>query len=216
MSSHLWVKFLSHFKLSSYIDILTCHIIINGVIKKTFTLRELAGSAGIKPRTVRSYIEKGLLRGPDNLGPGASYSEDHALRLTVIRTLREFGLTLGEIRRRLQPLGTEEVRKLAESSAAVTSHSPPGGTGERSSVDGTGTGRELRYRNLDLLLETLRDLAGESTVARGPAGEFWHRILVTPDIEFMVREGFSPEARMQLRKLADHIRFYLVGGIRNE
>jgi DNA-binding transcriptional MerR regulator len=141
------------------------------VKQRTYTLRELARTVDLRPRTVRSYIEKGLLRGPDTLGPGASYSEDHALRLRLIRTLRERGDSLEEIRLRMHALGIDEIHKLLRS---------PG--------------------------------RSRTKPARGSAGEFWHRILVTPDLEFLVREGFSPEALSRIRKLADNIRQYLLGG----
>lgn len=180
--------------------------------RRTYTLRELADSVDLRPRTVRSYIEKGLLRGPEVMGPGAVYSEDHLLRLRLIRTLRDLGVSLDEIRRRLQPLGTEEIRSLLAGEAEF----PSPAERRRPRPRRRKPPREVRYGNLERLLRTLRDLSGGTAVARGPAGEFWHRILVTPDVEFMVREGFSPEALAQMRKLADHLRFYLMGGTRRD
>ena len=45
-----------------------------------YSLEELAKRVGIQPRTIRSYINQGLLRGPDSLGRNARYSEYHRKR----------------------------------------------------------------------------------------------------------------------------------------
>src|SRR5690606_10266850 len=44
---------------------------------QTLTLRELSDQVGIEPRTIRSYIQQGLLRGPEGLGPKAKYGPYH-------------------------------------------------------------------------------------------------------------------------------------------
>ena len=63
----------------------------------------------INPRTIRSYIQQGLLSGPDSLGRNARYSDYHLKRLRVIRTLKEVHhLPLSEIRRIVTMAGPEE------------------------------------------------------------------------------------------------------------
>jgi DNA-binding transcriptional MerR regulator len=81
------------------------------IMKEAFyTLRELADLTDIEPRTIRSYIQQGLLRGPDTLGPKASYSEHHLKRLRTIRLLRErHGLGLGDIRRVVMRAGDDDI-----------------------------------------------------------------------------------------------------------
>lgn len=79
------------------------------------SLKELAGRVGMRPRTVRSYIEKGLLPGPDGSGRYAHYGFRHLERLKAIKVLREIdGLSLEETRRRLLGLGEREVRQIAD------------------------------------------------------------------------------------------------------
>ncbi|MGY8827806.1 MAG: MerR family transcriptional regulator [Candidatus Latescibacterota bacterium] len=74
-----------------------------------YTLDDLAKMLRINPRTIRSYIQQGLLRGPDSLGRNARYSEYHLKRLRVIRTLKEdHNLPLSEIRRLVTMAGPDE------------------------------------------------------------------------------------------------------------
>src|SRR5262245_61497547 len=79
-----------------------------------YTLSELARETGIEPRTIRSYIAEGLLRGPDAVGRNASYSRHHYDRLCAIRVLRDQeGLGLSEIRQRFLTLSDEAVASIA-------------------------------------------------------------------------------------------------------
>jgi DNA-binding transcriptional MerR regulator len=74
-----------------------------------YTLEELAKMVRINPRTIRSYIQQGLLSGPDSMGRNARYKDYHLKRLRVIRTLKEVHrLPLSEIRRLVTMAGPEE------------------------------------------------------------------------------------------------------------
>ena len=68
----------------------------------TYRLSELAEAAGVTPRTVRYYIAQGLLSSPGRLGAGTRYDRTHLDRLHLIRTLQDQGLSLSEIRDRLE------------------------------------------------------------------------------------------------------------------
>jgi DNA-binding transcriptional MerR regulator len=54
-----------------------------------YPIRELAERAGVSVRTVRYYIQEGLLPAPDTQGRFASYTEEHLDRLELIRRLKE-------------------------------------------------------------------------------------------------------------------------------
>src|SRR4051812_39071015 len=81
----------------------------------SYSLNELADSVGIEARTIRSYIERGLLPGAQTRGRAASYSAEHLSRLEVIKSLRRArpNITLSEIRMFLQGLTPEQIRALA-------------------------------------------------------------------------------------------------------
>ena len=71
--------------------------------RETYRLPELADAAGVTPRTVRYYIAQGLLNSPGRLGASTRYGREHLDRLQLIRTLQDQGLSLAEIRDRLDP-----------------------------------------------------------------------------------------------------------------
>jgi DNA-binding transcriptional MerR regulator len=77
-----------------------------------YAIGDLAGLAGITPRTVRYYIAQGLLPGPAGSGPGAHYTESHLARLRLIRRLQRQHQPLSEIRQRLAMLGDPDVAEL--------------------------------------------------------------------------------------------------------
>ncbi|MCW5963592.1 MAG: MerR family transcriptional regulator [Bryobacterales bacterium] len=67
------------------------------MIAKSFTLDQLADASGVSRRTIRFWISRGLVPGPDIAGRNASYSQSHLARLLEIQSQQEQGLTLREI-----------------------------------------------------------------------------------------------------------------------
>lgn len=74
--------------------------------QRHYSLRELAEKTGAPPRTIRFYIARGLLAGPDKAGRSAVYGAAHLERIQQIRQLQQAGHTLSVIAQRLdQPPG---------------------------------------------------------------------------------------------------------------
>ena len=65
------------------------------------SIGSLADAAGVSRRTVRFYVQRGLLPAPVGLGRGAHYTEAHLARLLEIKTWQEQGFPLDEVRARL-------------------------------------------------------------------------------------------------------------------
>lgn len=61
---------------------------------------ELAAAGGVNRRTVRYYIQRGLLAAPFGVGRGKHYGPEHLRRLIEVRTLQENGASLEQIRSR--------------------------------------------------------------------------------------------------------------------
>jgi len=80
-------------------------------------LAELAEEAGVSPRTVRYYVQRGLLPAPPFKGPDTVYGEEHLLRLKAIRVLQARFLPLDAIQAELQRLSPDALRTLARESA---------------------------------------------------------------------------------------------------
>ena len=76
------------------------------------TLRDLVEETGVTPRTVRYYIQAGLLPAPVGSGPASRYGEQHLPRLRRIRQLQRQHRRLSEIRSRLRARTDEEVAEL--------------------------------------------------------------------------------------------------------
>ena len=67
-----------------------------------YGIDELADRAGVSRRTVRYYVQRGLLPAPTGVGRGKHYTEAHLARLVRVRELQEQGVALGEIGARLE------------------------------------------------------------------------------------------------------------------
>jgi DNA-binding transcriptional MerR regulator len=63
----------------------------------TYGVEELAERAGVSRRTVRYYVQRGLLPAPLGLGRGNHYTEAHLAALVRVRELQEQGVPLEEI-----------------------------------------------------------------------------------------------------------------------
>ena len=71
------------------------------------TARGLAALCGVSERTVRYYVEEGLLPPPRGRGRGAHFEDDHLVRLRLIRAMQVAGNELGAIKEYLQELERE-------------------------------------------------------------------------------------------------------------
>jgi DNA-binding transcriptional MerR regulator len=65
--------------------------------ERLYGIDELAERAGVSRRTVRYYIERGLLPPPTGLGRGKHYTDEHLATLVSIRELQERGVPLAEV-----------------------------------------------------------------------------------------------------------------------
>jgi len=66
-------------------------------LAKTFTLDEIAALAELPRRTVRYYIQTGLVDRPQGIGKGAYYTERHVEQLLLVRKWQLAGLSLERI-----------------------------------------------------------------------------------------------------------------------
>lgn len=72
-----------------------------------FKLDELARAADVAPRTIRYYVQRGLLPAPEFRGKDTAYSAEHLRRLRAIKRMQEARMPLEEIAARLGA-GTED------------------------------------------------------------------------------------------------------------
>jgi DNA-binding transcriptional MerR regulator len=84
---------------------------------REWKLTELAEAAGVSPRTVRYYVQRGLLPAAPFKGPDTVYGEDHLLRLKAIRALQARFLPLDAIQVELARLSPDELKALVDADA---------------------------------------------------------------------------------------------------
>src|SRR5689334_5864835 len=79
----------------------------------TFSLAELAEKSEVEARTIRSYIERGLLPNADSRGRGAGYTQEHLTRLLLIKKIRNArpNVQLNEIRQLFQQSTPDQLRQ---------------------------------------------------------------------------------------------------------
>ena len=163
------------------------------------TLTALCERAGVTPRTVRYYIQQGVLPAPDAAGgPGAHYGEGHVARLRVVRELQREHLPLAEVRKRLASVSDAELLS-------------------RGSVEADE--RPRRTSAADYVRRALGDASppppprspAPSPPPREPVVErsTWERIALTPDIEVHVRRPLSRLQNKLLERLLDHAKALL-------
>jgi len=174
----------------------------------TLDLNDLCQQSGVTARTVRYYVQQGLLPSP-GLGAGARYGQGHLARLRLIRRLQAEHLPLAEIRRRLETLDDEAVRALVEA--------PPkaGGAPAGSAVDYVRAVLGGRSAHVPASHEPPSSVPvpparPSSSPRTGPVPRpaaadraQWERIALTPDIEVHVRRPLSREDNRRLEKLLE-------------
>ena len=65
--------------------------------ERCYRIKELAELGGVTRRTVRYYVQRGLLPTPLGTGRGPHYTPAHLERLIQIRQLQETGVPLAEV-----------------------------------------------------------------------------------------------------------------------
>jgi DNA-binding transcriptional MerR regulator len=75
------------------------------VSEQRYAIGDLADLGGVSRRTVRYYVQEGLLPAPLGVGRGNHYAQTHLDRLLQVKALQEAGRSLDEIRQLLEPAG---------------------------------------------------------------------------------------------------------------
>ncbi|HMP52680.1 MAG TPA: helix-turn-helix domain-containing protein [Candidatus Melainabacteria bacterium] len=197
----------------------------------SYSIEELSEMTGFDRRTIRSFIEQGLMRGPDKMGRYAQYSQDHLVRLLAIKNMKEMdGFSTGVIRTRLLTMSQDEVGQVAVSSDENFSSSTTSATDYLKSIRGgsaappvsaveetppedkKGTSRNA----IELLLLEFSNLSKGRSVRNKASAETWHRISVTPDVEISVRGLEDGTDIARLTRIADHLREFILGNSGSE
>ncbi|WP_437485800.1 helix-turn-helix domain-containing protein [Sorangium sp. So ce1014] len=77
-----------------------------------YTIGEIAEEAGVSERTIRYWYKRNLFVPPPFAGPGTRYLREHRLQILSIQKLREQGLKLPEIKRKLVTMSPADMEAL--------------------------------------------------------------------------------------------------------
>jgi DNA-binding transcriptional MerR regulator len=157
----------------------------------TYDLQELCDEARVTPRTVRYYIQQGLLPAPEAQGPATRYSRGHLDRLRLIRQLQAEHQPLAVIRQRLEELQDADVRRLVAASPPAKATS--------SAVDYVRS-----VLRASPTRAAARSVAAESAqMYLPPSRSLWERLPLAPDVELHVRRPLTRETNRRVEKLLD-------------
>lgn len=164
-----------------------------------YDLNELSSRAGVSPRTVRYYIQLGLLPSPGS-GPGVRYGRGHLDRLRLIRLLQGQHLPLHEISARLAALDDEQVNAAVDDATRAQSQKTNSAAEYIRAVIARQPTAPYEHRP-----GTVRVPSGKSgdPVPAPPDArrENWERIALTEDIELHVRRPLSREMNRRIERL---------------
>lgn len=192
-----------------------------------FDLSDLCEQAGVTPRTVRYYIQQGLLPQPGAGREARKYGEGYLNRLRLIRRLQREHLPLAEIRQRLAGLGDDEVAELLEPATSSTGAAPSARDylnlilGPRTPAAARALARESDpisgdYRlakAASLTVPPARPPAGTPKTSPVPVAEHWprgrdqwERLTLHEDVELHVRRPTSRDMNRRIERLLEAAR----------
>jgi DNA-binding transcriptional MerR regulator len=159
--------------------------------KVGWVLAELAALTGQPRRTIRYYVEQGLLGRPEFRGTATRYQRSHLLRLLAIQRLKSEGVpSLSAIKQRIDAAGEAEL-------LAAVSARPP------STAVATALGLPVSGA-APVSTQSASMVSGGAAAAPEEAeltGEAWRRVLLLPGLELLLAEDASPAVRQVARQI---------------
>lgn len=192
------------------------------MLQLNFWISELAERTGVSTRTIRYYIEEGLLPQPEIQGKYAVFNEDYLVRLKLIKYLKDAYLPLREIKRKLETLMIPEmhdlvrkfeldpVRALAELDiypAERGRNLTPAFDEEESSesahdyIQRTLNRQPAAVRERPVVFNAAAMPAPRS--APEPVSESWQRVDLAPGVELNIRQPQPQSMRVKLAEVIE-------------
>jgi DNA-binding transcriptional MerR regulator len=185
-------------------------------------IHELARRAGISVRTIRYYIDEGLLPPPTYQGKYSYYTLNYLDRLELIRRLKESYLPLREIGEIMNSLTDDQVReRLNELPAPSPKFSPDQKPLRSAAKPGAKAldyinqvmDTQAKYRMKGNLkqpqtgvpqfreINSQIDFSAAEPSAIREENETWQRITLAPGVELNLRRPMDPETESHVQQL---------------
>ena len=189
--------------------------------QKGYWISDLAEITGVSPRTIRYYIEEGLLPSPELQGKYAVFDDEYVERLKLIKYLKDAYLPLREIKMRMDQWNIEEIRRLvraftqdpflAAREAGLATPSPASKDQVHESAasylnrlmtsqqDQTEARQNRQSRPKPVTDNIFQKLQVEYLKsASEPGQECWQRFRINEGMELWVRQPISNEVQLKL------------------
>ncbi|MEX2482398.1 MAG: MerR family transcriptional regulator [Gammaproteobacteria bacterium] len=187
-------------------------------------LAELCHQAGVTPRTVRYYIQQGLLPQPGVGREARKYGAPYLYRLRLIRQLQREHLPLAEIRQRLAGLSEEAVAAQTAADCPSANAAPTAREyldqllGPRRAVPpgAAHDGASRRPPPNDVAAADETSVTAQRQVAAGVSEiwprsrEQWERLRLHDDVELHIRRPASRDMNRRLDRLLEIARRILI------
>lgn len=175
-------------------------------------LAELANAAGVTPRTVRYYVQQGLLPSPGTRGPGTKYDRALLEKLQLIRLLQREHWPLSKIRDHFESLDEEGVRrelgkppelplpKMSESALKYVR-----GVLGRDKRRGSPSAKGAEARAIMMRVAPAPE-GGTATGEWQVTKSTWERIRLSRDVELSIRRPLTREQNKRIDRLLEAAR----------
>lgn len=192
-------------------------------MQSEYWISELAALAGVSARTIRYYIQEGILPQPEIRGKYAVFTDEDRNRLKLIQRFKEAYLPLNRIRELLNELDDRQIVSLLEEfdqdpvsalsslQALPVLKQPPGQPNPTLSLD-KATFRE------GSAVEYIQQLRGKKQIHEEspslypyvfpspadsslPPTEEWQRLILAPGLELHVRQPVSPRLQQWIDQI---------------
>jgi DNA-binding transcriptional MerR regulator len=153
----------------------------------TYRLNELAQACGVTPRTIRYYVQRGLLPAPVLRGPETSYDHEHLVRLQAIKRLQERFWSLDAIADQLGTLSGQALEDWVAALEQAPTAPPEATVAEATTAQATPSAPAGPPREV-------------------PTGSRWSRHVLGPGLELHLAEDAPPEMHRLAAEILARIR----------
>lgn len=187
--------------------------------KESYLINQLAERAGVTVRTIRYYVNEGLLPSPQTKGRYSAYDEEYLYRIKLIKFYKEAYLPLSRIRELLDDMSPEEIKAAVEK----FEKEPPEFNLPPTPENFNRVEENLSAREYLKEMDTQKAIRSENDIAESrdfpsvmakrvfPSAPMpdkdvsWKRIEVGEGIELLVREDIYRRRRQELEILLDRL-----------
>jgi DNA-binding transcriptional MerR regulator len=183
--------------------------------KESYLINQLAERAGVTVRTIRYYVNEGLLPPPQTKGRYSAYDEDYLYRIRLIKYYKESYLPLSRIRELLDAMTPEEIRATVEKydkeppefntlPSLELSEGMEENLSAREYLNNIAMPKRLiQEPKVSMNLKMLPELEQRRISPRPQLTQdvSWKRIEVADGIELLVREDIYQQRRREIKDL---------------